>query len=145
MTLNPKTCNSDPETSSTPERILPHLCFEAGSETEGVLAALAAGHVEVVRLQYEFKADEHLGATGTVALQLAYLVKLGRPLGYFIFSLIGLKRTLLTTIFQRLQRGNQESCQEVLLLLLAKASAESEEKGPDKEGMRYPGAPNSPK
>ncbi|CAE7887703.1 ANK1, partial [Symbiodinium microadriaticum] len=106
MTLNPKTCNSDPETSSTPERILPHLCFEAGSETEGVLAALAAGHVEVVRLQYEFKADEHLG----------------------------------------------ESCQEVLLLLLAKASAESEEKGPDKvvplsctgavEARNVPGGPS---
>ena len=29
-------------------------------------------------------------------------VELGRPLGYFIFSLIGLKRTLLTNIFQRL-------------------------------------------
>ena len=28
--------------------------------------------------------------------------KLGRPLGYFIFSLIGLKRTLFTNIFQRL-------------------------------------------
>ena len=27
---------------------------------------------------------------------------LGRPLGYFIFSLIGLKRTLFTNIFQRL-------------------------------------------
>ena len=29
-------------------------------------------------------------------------MNLGRPLGYFIFSLIGLKRTLFTNIFQRL-------------------------------------------
>ena len=33
--------------------------------------------------------------------------KLGRPLGYFRFSLIGFKRTLFTNIFQRLGRANQ--------------------------------------
>eukprot|EP00439_Symbiodinium_sp_Y106_P046008 s2952_g5.t2 len=39
---------------------------DAGSEKEGVLAASAAGHVEVVRLLYEFKADERLRPTGVV-------------------------------------------------------------------------------
>ena len=32
--------------------------------------------------------------------------RLGRPLGHFIFSLIGLKRMLFTNIFQRLSGAN---------------------------------------
>ena len=38
------------------------------------------------------------------------MLRIGRPLGYFIFSCIGLKRTLFTYIFQRLERASRKIC-----------------------------------
>ena len=37
--------------------------------------------------------------------------RLGRALGYFTFSLIGLKRILFTNIFQRLQKHHLEEAE----------------------------------
>ena len=50
---------------------------------------------------------------------------LGRPLGHFIFSRIGLDRTLFTNIFQRLQRANLEVIGSELHLLGEASATES--------------------
>ena len=48
------------------------------------------------------------GFRGLVVLLVRANVGLGRALGHFIFSFIGLKRILFTNIFQKLQKHHLE-------------------------------------
>ena len=56
--------------------------------------------VECVHLQ-EVACDAQSPALFGSPLKVRAFVNLGRPLGYFIFSLIGFKRTIFRNIFQR--------------------------------------------